>query len=66
MITRTWHGMTKKKDAGVYLDYIRQSGSKDYSIRLLIITPLFANPDRCKNLKITPASDVRIYFTQGV
>jgi heme-degrading monooxygenase HmoA len=30
MITRIWHGRTKKADADIYLDYIIQTGLKDY------------------------------------
>jgi heme-degrading monooxygenase HmoA len=31
MITRIWHGRTKKEDADIYLAYIRQTGLKDYT-----------------------------------
>ncbi len=31
MITRIWHGITKAKDADAYLDYIKQTGLKDYT-----------------------------------
>ena len=31
MITRIWHGMTKKVDADIYLMYIRETGLKDYT-----------------------------------
>lgn len=30
MITRIWHGRTKKEDADIYLNYIRETGLKDY------------------------------------
>lgn len=30
MITRVWHGKTKAKDADVYLEYIQETGLKDY------------------------------------
>lgn len=30
MITRIWHGRTAAKDAGVYLNYIRETGLKEY------------------------------------
>ena len=30
MITRIWHGITKAKDADSYLNYIRETGLKDY------------------------------------
>ena len=31
MITRIWHGRTRKGDADTYLAYIRQTGLKDYT-----------------------------------
>jgi heme-degrading monooxygenase HmoA len=31
MITRIWHGRTKKGDADIYLTYVRQTGLKDYT-----------------------------------
>lgn len=30
MITRIWHGITKKEDAEVYLKYIEETGISDY------------------------------------
>ncbi len=30
MITRIWHGKTLAKDADVYLNYIQETGLKDY------------------------------------
>jgi heme-degrading monooxygenase HmoA len=30
MITRIWHGRTKKEDADIYLSYIQQTGLNDY------------------------------------
>lgn len=30
MITRIWHGRTKKEDADIYLNYVRETGLKDY------------------------------------
>lgn len=30
MITRIWHGITKKQDADVYLEYIRKTGLAEY------------------------------------
>lgn len=30
MITRIWHGRTKAKDADAYLEYIQETGLKDY------------------------------------
>ena len=31
MITRIWHGKTKKEHADIYLAYIRETGLKDYT-----------------------------------
>lgn len=31
MITRIWHGRTKKEHADVYLNYVRETGMKDYA-----------------------------------
>lgn len=30
MITRIWHGITRAKDADSYLNYIQETGLKDY------------------------------------
>lgn len=30
-ITRVWHGVTKAEHADIYLDYIRETGLKDYN-----------------------------------
>ncbi len=30
MITRIWHGRTKAKDADAYLEYVQETGLKDY------------------------------------
>lgn len=32
MITRIWHGTTKAGDAEVYLEYLRQTGIRDYRV----------------------------------
>ena len=34
MITRIWHGRTKAADADAYLDYLRNTGLKDYAATL--------------------------------
>lgn len=31
MVTRIWHGTTKKEDADVYLNYVRETGLRDYA-----------------------------------
>ena len=31
MITRIWHGKTRKGDADLYLNYVRQTGLNDYT-----------------------------------
>lgn len=30
MITRIWHGRTKAKDADAYLEYVQETGLRDY------------------------------------
>jgi heme-degrading monooxygenase HmoA len=38
MITRIWHGRTKAQDADAYLEYIRQTGLKEYAATLGIVS----------------------------
>ncbi len=62
MITRIWHGRTTAKNANIYLEYIQETGLKDYMATVGIISAKILRKidgDICHFYTITEWKDIQ-------